>query len=57
MYVLVVREDFTLLVCGVQCCLLWRGCVDAVSVLQLGGGGTWSVSLVLNKWPEKKKKH
>ena len=49
MYVLVLTEDFTLLVCGVQGGLLWRWCVDAVSVLQLGGGGTWSVSLVLNK--------
>jgi hypothetical protein len=29
--------------------------VDVVSVLQLGGGGTWSVSLVFNQWPEKKK--
>ena len=36
MYVLVEREDFTLLVCGLQGGLLWRGCVDAVSVLQLG---------------------
>ena len=49
MYVLVERYGFTLLVCGVQGGLLWRGCVDAVIVLQLGGGGTWSVSLVFNK--------
>jgi hypothetical protein len=29
-------DGFTLLVCGVLCCLLWRGCVGFVIVLQLG---------------------